>query len=145
MEMKMEEREEQYRRHTLAIRWVRAKMKEYYPGGGPYMTAALNLWHVLRESPHRHGCGFDDVFSYQWATRKMLEALFNEGLVEEAHLEPLWDALIRQLKVSHTPPENAPDYWKKFPTFKKKEIPPTPAAPAAVEKKRGFFGRLFGK
>ncbi len=138
---------ERDRKYTPAIRWVRARMKACYPRGGSCMTAALNLWHVLRDTSHRHGCGFDRVFDYQWATRGMLESLLNEGLVEETDLESLWDAMIRQLKVSHVP-DDAPDYWKKFPTFKKKEKKegsvktPTVGSKLGAEK-RGFFSRLI--
>lgn len=138
---------ERDRKYTPAIRWVRARMKAYYPGGGSRMTAALNLWHVLRDTSHRHGCGFDWLFEYQWATRNLLGDLLTEGLVEEAELEPLWDAMICQLKVSHAP-EDAPDYWKKFPTFKKKEKKEesvkTPTVSSKLgAKKRGFFSRLI--
>ena len=138
--------EERDRKYTSTIRWVRAKLKAYYPGGGSCMTAALNLWHVLRDTPHRHGCGFDWVFVYRWTTQEMLESLLNEGLIEEKDMEFLWDAMIRQLKVSHEP-SDAPDYWKKFPTFKKKEMVVAQVIPRskACVKKRGFWGWLLGK
>ncbi len=137
--------EERDRKYTLAIRWVRARMKGCYPGGGARMTAALNLWHILRDTTHRHGCGFDWTSEYRWSTEQMLKSLFNEGLLEETELESLWDAMVKQLKVSHEP-EDAPDYWKKCPTFKKKEkVTATVIESKQCTKKRGFWGWLLGK
>lgn len=158
----MEMETKQDHKYTSAIRWVRAKMKAYYPRGGANMTAALNLWHILRDTSHRHGCGFDRIFYYHSTTRALLQSLLKEGLLEETDLESLWDAMIRQLKVSHTP-HDASDYWKKFPTFKKKEgcveTPTFKKKEGCVEtagsrdlvvskpsvKKRGFFSRLISR
>lgn len=98
-----------------AILWARDQVKYYHPIGGASMTAALNLWHILRESPIRHGCCFDLIYSYKWAAEKMLKVLLERGWMDHKEIANLWDEMVLKMKVSHHPEDHSKAMWATLP------------------------------
>lgn len=133
---------------TQTIRWTRQRIKEVYPLGGHGMTAALNLWHILRGTPIRHGSRFDYLWSYRHSVTYLLRQALDAGMVTPEQRIELWDKLV-DIPVSRVP-ESAGEYsyWKRMPThyLHTKENPTPPAQPKTVNKteepeKKSFLQR----